>query len=201
MQLSRGLVALRVEKGTELLRLGLARFASVIGPLPSERLRRRRDRYGEQIRPGPAVSSADCSKLLPRRGPLPTIAIAMLRQTLFKRAAALFSDAKAELSSACTAPLQCRRFYSIQSQEDSIARLPGIDPSKLSITKSTTPKELLPPQELVFGRTFTGTHTRHPLSDLYAYNDASHRSHALNRVDSITRLASASNNTLSESES
>lgn len=105
------------------------------------------------------MSSADCLRLLPRPVGLPTIAVAMLRQTLFKRAAALFSDAKAELSSACTAPLRRRRFYSIQSQEDSIARLPGIDPSKLSITKSTTPKELIPPQELVFGRTFTGTRT------------------------------------------
>lgn len=83
----------------------------------------------------------------------------MLRQTLFKRAASLFSNARAELPSACTAPSRCRRFYSIQAQEDSIARLPGIDPSKLSITSSTTPKEIVPPQELVFGRTFTGNHT------------------------------------------
>lgn len=64
-----------------------------------------------------------------------------------------------ELPSACTAPSRCRRPYSIQAQEDSIARLPGIDPSTLIITESTTPKELVPRQELVFGRTFTGNHT------------------------------------------
>ncbi|KAI4240568.1 MAG: hypothetical protein L6R40_005056 [Gallowayella cf. fulva] len=50
---------------------------------------------------------------------------------------------------------QLRRPYSIQSQEDAIAKLPNIDPSTLSITKTTTPKELVPPEELVFGRTFT----------------------------------------------
>ncbi|KAL8662717.1 MAG: hypothetical protein Q9202_004502 [Teloschistes flavicans] len=48
-----------------------------------------------------------------------------------------------------------RRPYSIQSQEDAIAKLPNINPSALSITKTTTPKELVPPEELVFGRTFT----------------------------------------------
>ncbi|KAL8947624.1 MAG: hypothetical protein Q9222_006111, partial [Ikaeria aurantiellina] len=45
--------------------------------------------------------------------------------------------------------------YSIQSQEAAIAALPNINPSALSITKTTTPKELVPPEELVFGRTFT----------------------------------------------
>ncbi|KAL8851271.1 MAG: hypothetical protein Q9221_003801 [Calogaya cf. arnoldii] len=50
---------------------------------------------------------------------------------------------------------QLRRPYSIQSQEEAIAKLPQIDPNALSITKTTTPKELVPPEELVFGRTFT----------------------------------------------
>jgi len=31
-----------------------------------------------------------------------------------------------------------------------------IDPSKLTITKTATPKTLLPPEELIFGRNFTG---------------------------------------------
>jgi len=31
-----------------------------------------------------------------------------------------------------------------------------IDPSKLTITSTTTPKSLLPPEELIFGRNFTG---------------------------------------------
>lgn len=51
-----------------------------------------------------------------------------------------------------------RRLYSIQSSENAIAQLPGIDPEALSVLKTTTPKELLPPHELVFGRTFTGMH-------------------------------------------
>ena len=50
----------------------------------------------------------------------------------------------------------CRRRYSIQSQEEAIAQLPDINPGALSITKTTTPKQVLPPEELVFGRTFTG---------------------------------------------
>ncbi|KAL8916242.1 MAG: hypothetical protein Q9208_008640 [Pyrenodesmia sp. 3 TL-2023] len=49
----------------------------------------------------------------------------------------------------------CRRPYSIKSQEEELARLPNINPDALSITKTTTPKELVPPEELVFGRTFT----------------------------------------------
>jgi len=48
-----------------------------------------------------------------------------------------------------------RRVYSIQAESASIIKLQDIDPSRLSIQKSTTPKELVPPNELVFGRTFT----------------------------------------------
>ena len=51
-----------------------------------------------------------------------------------------------------------RRPYSIQSQEEAIAQLPDINPGALSITRTTTPKQVLPPEELVFGRTFTGKH-------------------------------------------
>jgi hypothetical protein len=40
------------------------------------------------------------------------------------------------------------RLYSTQ-------KLAQMDASKLTITKTTTPKELTPPEELVFGRTFT----------------------------------------------
>lgn len=38
------------------------------------------------------------------------------------------------------------------------SQLAGLDASKLSVTKTTTPKELTPPKDLVFGKTFTGTH-------------------------------------------
>lgn len=50
------------------------------------------------------------------------------------------------------------RLYSIQSQEEKIAQLPDINPGALSITRTTTPKQILPSEELVFGRTFTGKH-------------------------------------------
>lgn len=42
------------------------------------------------------------------------------------------------------------RFYSQASQ------LPGLDASKLSITKTQSPKALQKPEELVFGKEFTG---------------------------------------------
>ena len=36
------------------------------------------------------------------------------------------------------------------------SQLPGLDPSKLTITKTTTPKELKESKDLVFGKYFTG---------------------------------------------
>jgi branched-chain amino acid aminotransferase len=35
-------------------------------------------------------------------------------------------------------------------------KIMGINPAKLTIEKTTTPKDLLPPEELIFGRNFTG---------------------------------------------
>ncbi|PBP15796.1 branched-chain-amino-acid aminotransferase [Diplocarpon rosae] len=55
------------------------------------------------------------------------------------------------LGAAC----QQARFYSVHAEAASTIKLQEIDPSKLSITKTTTPKELVPQDELVFGRTFT----------------------------------------------
>lgn len=39
---------------------------------------------------------------------------------------------------------------------DEDPKLAGLDPSKLEITKTITPKQRVPNQDLVFGRTFTG---------------------------------------------
>lgn len=36
------------------------------------------------------------------------------------------------------------------------SKLAELDPSQLDITKTTSPKKKLPPQELAFGKTFTG---------------------------------------------
>ena len=60
--------------------------------------------------------------------------------------------------------LFCRSFAStswrsrsaLQADEDTLSKLPGLDASKLSITQTITPKKIVPPEELIFGRTFTG---------------------------------------------
>ncbi|KAH0544077.1 branched-chain-amino-acid transaminase bat2 [Glutinoglossum americanum] len=47
------------------------------------------------------------------------------------------------------------RLYSVAAEAASNVKVQGIDPSKLTITRTTTPKTLVPPEELVFGKTFT----------------------------------------------
>jgi hypothetical protein len=41
-------------------------------------------------------------------------------------------------------------------EDDPASKLPGMDVSKLEITETITPKAVLPNEDLVFGRTFTG---------------------------------------------
>ncbi|WPG99678.1 branched-chain-amino-acid aminotransferase, mitochondrial [Acrodontium crateriforme] len=48
-----------------------------------------------------------------------------------------------------------RRHQSIQAPDATTPRLLAIDPSALEISKTTTPKPVLPNEELIFGRTFT----------------------------------------------
>lgn len=48
-----------------------------------------------------------------------------------------------------------KRAYSIKPISAS-TELPGVDPSKLEITKTSTPKDLTPNSQLQFGKTFTG---------------------------------------------
>lgn len=50
---------------------------------------------------------------------------------------------------------QAQRQYSIQAPDASDPALSKVDVSRLSITKTTTPKPITPNSELVFGRTFT----------------------------------------------
>ncbi len=68
----------------------------------------------------------------------------------------LWSTFNASFVPKAVSPWRCRRCYSIQSQEEELTRLPDINPKMLSVTKTTTPKGVVPPKELVFGRTFTG---------------------------------------------
>lgn len=58
----------------------------------------------------------------------------------------------------------CQRNFSASSVAAS--QLAGLDPTKLAVTKTTTPKELTASKDLVFGKTFTGTH---PLSNAQHY--------------------------------
>jgi len=48
------------------------------------------------------------------------------------------------------------RAYSIKADDASDPKLSAIDPSQLSIQKTTTPKNITANEELVFGRQFTG---------------------------------------------
>ncbi|KAI9765270.1 MAG: Mitochondrial branched-chain amino acid (BCAA) aminotransferase [Geoglossum simile] len=73
----------------------------------------------------------------------------MLRPLLPRLSSATASQLQ---RSGCVAGL---RLYSIAAHAASTAKVQDIDPSKLSITRTTAPKTLVPPGELVFGRTFT----------------------------------------------
>jgi branched-chain amino acid aminotransferase len=53
---------------------------------------------------------------------------------------------------------QSHRLYSIHA-EHAAPRLATIDPSRLMIERTVNPKQLSPPEELVFGREFTGKAT------------------------------------------
>ncbi|KAF2704524.1 branched-chain amino acid aminotransferase II [Pleomassaria siparia CBS 279.74] len=69
------------------------------------------------------------------------------------------------LSTSCNRPFVAQRgaslrsrsarAYSIHADASVGNKILGIDPSKLTIEKTTTPKDLLPPEQLVFGRNFT----------------------------------------------
>jgi hypothetical protein len=52
--------------------------------------------------------------------------------------------------------------------DDPASKLPGIDPSKLEITETITPKAVLPNEDLIFGRTFTGGQWKPELINIHA---------------------------------
>ncbi|KAK8130958.1 branched-chain-amino-acid aminotransferase protein [Apiospora sp. TS-2023a] len=80
----------------------------------------------------------------------------MLRQLLPRAGRAAFRAPAARqllpLSLAVRQPVRC---YSIQPEAASRAKPLDVDPSRLSITKTTDPKELKDPATLIFGREFT----------------------------------------------
>ena len=92
-----------------------------------------------------------------------------------------------------------RRWYSIHADHAAV-QLQDIDPTKLSITKTTTPKELTRPEDLVFGKYFTGTCAPARQSPAGQCLDLTNlRPYALDGMDSYRRMATATNNSLPKS--
>lgn len=84
--------------------------------------------------------------------------------------------------------VSAQRFYSTPS-------LAAIDASKLQITKSTTPKELTPPEDLVFGRSFTD----HMLScEWTASSGMFEQGTKVKDIAHVSRMACSKNYTLPE---
>jgi hypothetical protein len=116
----------------------------------------------------------------------------MLRQLLSR--SSLSKQSSSRLLASWEQPL---RTYSIKASAASTAKPKDIDYSKLSITKTTTPKELVPSNELVFGRSFTGKSPLFLGSSSHADGNLD-RSYAQYRMDSIRRMAPPANNPVSE---
>ncbi|KAK9793128.1 putative Branched-chain amino acid aminotransferase [Seiridium cardinale] len=77
----------------------------------------------------------------------------MLRQMLPRAGRAFRAPAARQL--APLAPRQAARWYSIQPEAASTSKPVGIDPAKLTLTKTSSPKTPSDPKDLVFGRQFT----------------------------------------------
>ncbi|KAF4217904.1 hypothetical protein CNMCM8980_008222 [Aspergillus fumigatiaffinis] len=75
-----------------------------------------------------------------------------LRQLTRHRALHSFASTRVRVQNPATRQ-SWQRYFSATSAPAS--QLAGLDPSKLTITETTTPKELLAPKDLVFGKTFT----------------------------------------------
>jgi branched-chain amino acid aminotransferase len=83
----------------------------------------------------------------------------MLRRILPRSGAVLKAAIPTQSSRILPALHQNVRKYSIQAKAASTEKAPGIDidPSKLTIEETKTPGKLNNPEDLVFGKTFTGT--------------------------------------------
>jgi hypothetical protein len=68
-----------------------------------------------------------------------------------------FRSPAAPLSASLRCRTQTQRPYSIHADASVGSKIQDIDPTKLSITRTSSPKALLPPEDLIFGRNFTGT--------------------------------------------
>ncbi|KAF2638158.1 branched-chain amino acid aminotransferase II [Massarina eburnea CBS 473.64] len=81
----------------------------------------------------------------------------MLQQPSARLLSSLSRGSFRPFAAGLSASLRCRsqRAYSLHADASVGTSIKDIDPAKLSITKTTTPKALLPPEELIFGRNFT----------------------------------------------
>jgi hypothetical protein len=71
----------------------------------------------------------------------------------------------APAQTAAASRLWSRSFSATRTAAD---QLPGLDPAKLAVTRTSTPKEPTPPRDLVFGKTFTG---KLPANGVIRYHD------------------------------
>ena len=85
-----------------------------------------------------------------------TRSIAMLPRLLRCSTRPLRLFASPELHSYRTFSTSLWRREALTVEDDLASKLPNIDPSKLEITETITPKTVLPNEDLIFGRTFTG---------------------------------------------
>jgi branched-chain amino acid aminotransferase len=80
----------------------------------------------------------------------------MMRQA-FPRAGALIRGPAASSTRRTAALWQLSRQYSIKPAAAATSKPLDLDPSKLTIEKTVKPSKLTKPEDLIFGRTFTGS--------------------------------------------
>jgi hypothetical protein len=111
--------------------------------------------------PDPAQFLSDCHKTIRPAQLAMALATrssaALLRRLALSRPATL---CRAHISPTRAAPY-ARRSYSIHA-DHAAPTLQELNASKLTITRTTNPKPILPPEDLVFGKTFTGRSSELP---------------------------------------
>src|SRR5690242_4195786 len=125
----------------------------------------------------------------------------MLQQRSSRLLSSLSHCAFRSTAAPLSASLRCRtqRPYSIHADASVGNKIQDIDPTKLSITRTTSPKDLLPPEDLIFGRNFTGRDRGGVITSQMANHRC--RSHALARMDSVGRMAASTYHTVPKPES
>jgi len=132
----------------------------------------------------------------PHRTVVSPLRLAMMRP-MFSRCAT-FRSAVPQISNSARGIWQSTRQYSIAPQAASDAKPLDIDPSKLVIEKTTKPGTLKKPEDLVFGRNFTGRASRCILWCGKLADSWDSRPHDHDRMEQDHRLACSSHHALPE---